>query len=75
MRERAAIAAPFRRRGNPYARLQLRGGYPFAELRVPLQQIVGRFLMATKEFPPSQTPGDFNLDNKQKQPQWAAGAR
>jgi arylsulfatase len=33
---------------------------------VPLQQIAGKFLMTMKEYPPSQTPGSFNLEKIQK---------
>ena len=33
---------------------------------VPLQQLAGKFLMTMKEYPPSQTPGSFNLDKVQK---------
>jgi arylsulfatase len=33
---------------------------------VPLQQIAAKFLMSLKEYPPSQTPGSFNLDKIQK---------
>lgn len=33
---------------------------------VPLQQMAGKFLMSMKEYPPSQTPGSFNLDKIQK---------
>jgi arylsulfatase len=33
----------------------------------PMQQIAGKFLMTMKEFPPSQTPGSFNLEKVQKQ--------
>ena len=33
---------------------------------VPLQQIAGQFLMTMKEYPPSQTPGSFNLEKIQK---------
>ena len=40
---------------------------------VPLQQIAGKFLMSMKDYPPSQTPGSFNLDKIQKQIE-AAGA-
>ncbi len=29
---------------------------------VPVQQLVARFLSTMKEFPPSQSPGSFNLD-------------
>jgi arylsulfatase len=42
---------------------------------VPLQQIAGRFLMSMKEYPPSQTPGSFNLDKIQKQIEAAAAGR
>jgi arylsulfatase len=34
---------------------------------VPLQQLAGKFLMTMKEYPPSQTPGSFNLEKIQKQ--------
>jgi arylsulfatase len=34
---------------------------------VPLQQLAGKFLMSMKEYPPSQTPGSFNLEKIQKQ--------
>jgi len=30
---------------------------------VPAQQYVGKFLATFKEFPPSQKPGSFSLDN------------
>ena len=33
---------------------------------VPLQQLAGKFLMSLKEYPPSQTPGSFNLEKIQK---------
>jgi arylsulfatase A-like enzyme len=42
---------------------------------VPLQQIAGQFLMTMKDYPPSQTPGSFNLDKIQKQLGAAAGGR
>jgi arylsulfatase len=34
---------------------------------VPLQQMAARFLLTMKEYPPSQTPGSFNLEKIQKQ--------
>ena len=34
-----------------------------AFLLVPAQQIVGKFLMTFKEFPPSQKAGSFSLDH------------
>jgi len=33
---------------------------------VPLQQLAGKFLMTMKEYPPSQSPGSFNLEKIQK---------
>jgi arylsulfatase len=33
---------------------------------VPMQQIAAKFLMTMKEYPPSQTPGSFNLEKIQK---------
>jgi len=34
---------------------------------VPLQQMAAKFLMTLKEYPPSQSPGSFNLEKIQKQ--------
>ena len=34
---------------------------------VPLQAMAGRFLQSMKDYPPSQTPGSFNLEKIQKQ--------
>ena len=34
---------------------------------VPLQAVASKFLMTMKEFPPSQTPGDWSLDSLEKQ--------
>ncbi len=34
---------------------------------VPMQQIAGKFLKSLVEYPPSQTPGSFNLEKIQKQ--------
>jgi len=42
---------------------------------VPLQQLAGRFLMSMKDYPPSQTPGSFNLEKIQRQIESAAGGR
>ena len=39
--------------------------HPF--VLVPLQQMAAKFLMTLKEYPPSQTPGSFNLEKIQKQ--------
>ncbi|BBO35606.1 arylsulfatase [Lacipirellula parvula] len=35
-------------------------------LLAPMQQLGGKFLMSMKEYPPSQTPGSFNLEKIQK---------
>ncbi|MCA9151547.1 MAG: sulfatase-like hydrolase/transferase, partial [Planctomycetales bacterium] len=32
----------------------------------PMQQLAGKFLMTMKDYPPSQTPGSFNLEKIQK---------
>jgi arylsulfatase len=42
---------------------------------VPLQQIAGKFLLTMKEYPPSQSPGSFNLEKIQKQIQSATGGQ
>jgi arylsulfatase len=39
---------------------------------VPLQAMAGEFLKTMKDFPPSQTPGSFNLEKIQKQIESAA---
>ncbi len=33
---------------------------------VPMQQLAAKFLLTMKEYPPSQTPGSFNLEKIQK---------
>ncbi len=38
-----------------------------AYVLVPMQQVVGKFLQTLKEYPPSQTPGSFNLEKVQQQ--------
>jgi arylsulfatase len=35
-------------------------------LLIPMQQLAGKFLMSMKDYPPSQTPGSFNLEKIQK---------
>ena len=42
---------------------------------VPLQALASKFLMTMKEFPPSQTPGSFNLEKIQKQLEAATGSK
>lgn len=41
----------------------------------PMQQIAAKFLLSMKEYPPSQTPGSFNLDKVQKQIESAVRGR
>ncbi|PCO07106.1 arylsulfatase [Microbulbifer flavimaris] len=38
-----------------------------AYVLVPMQQFVGKFFKTMQEYPPSQTPGSFNLEKIQKQ--------
>jgi arylsulfatase A-like enzyme len=42
---------------------------------VPMQQMAGRFLLTMKDYPPSQTPGSFNLEKIQKQIESATGGK
>jgi arylsulfatase len=42
---------------------------------VPMQQIAANFLLTMKEYPPSQTPGSFNLEKIQKMIEAGAGAQ
>lgn len=42
---------------------------------VPMQQVAGRFLKTMEEYPPSQTPGSFNLQKVQDQIQDATRGR
>jgi arylsulfatase len=42
---------------------------------VPMQQIAGKFLQTLADYPPSQTPGSFNLEKIQKQIESAAGGQ
>jgi arylsulfatase len=39
---------------------------------VPMQQLAGKFLTTLREYPPSQTPGSFNLEKIQKMIEAAA---
>ncbi len=41
----------------------------------PMQQLAARFLTSMKEYPPSQTPGSFNLEKIQKQIEAATSGR
>jgi arylsulfatase len=40
---------------------------------VPMQQFAGRFLLTMKDYPPSQTPGSFNLEKIKRQIEASAG--
>jgi arylsulfatase len=42
---------------------------------VPMQQVAGKFLQSMAEYPPSQSPGSFNLEKIQKQIEAAASGR
>jgi len=35
-------------------------------LLAPMQQMAAKFLVTMKEYPPSQTPGSFNLEKNQQ---------
>ena len=41
---------------------------------VPITEMVGKFLMTFKDYPPSQTAGSFNLTKMQKQIEAATGS-
>jgi arylsulfatase len=42
---------------------------------VPMQQVAGNFLKSMADYPPSQTPGSFNLEKIQKEIENAAAGR
>jgi hypothetical protein len=42
---------------------------------VPIQGLAARFLQTMKDYPPSQTPGSFNLEKVQKQIEAATSGR
>jgi len=42
---------------------------------VPMQQFAGKFLVTMNEYPPSQTPGSFNLEKIQKMIESSAGGK
>jgi arylsulfatase len=46
-----------------------------AFILVPMQQVAGAFLKTMAEYPPSQTPGSFNLEKVQKQIEAAIGGK
>ena len=41
----------------------------------PMQRVAGNFLMTMQEYPPSQTPGSFNLEGIQKKIEASMGGR
>ena len=41
----------------------------------PMQRVAGNFLMTMKEYPPSQSPGSFNLEGIQKKIEATMGGR
>jgi hypothetical protein len=41
----------------------------------PLQTLAARFLQTMQEYPPSQTPGSFNLSKIEEQLRNAGGGR
>lgn len=41
----------------------------------PMQQLAAKFLITMKEYPPSQTPGSFNLEKVQKQIESSIGGK
>ena len=41
----------------------------------PMQQFAGKFLLTMKEYPPSQSPGSFNLQKVQKQIEASLGGK
>ncbi len=46
-----------------------------AYVLVPMQQVAGKFLKSMADYPPSQTPGSFNLEKIQKQIEDAASGK
>jgi arylsulfatase len=42
---------------------------------VPIQGLAARFLMSMKEYPPSQTPGSFNLSKIEESLRRSAGTK
>ena len=42
---------------------------------VPMQQLAGKFFQTLAEYPPSQTPGSFNLEKVQEQIRNAASGK
>jgi arylsulfatase len=60
-------------RRDPFEKAQLNSNtyndwyLDHAYVLVPLQEIAAKFLLTLKDYPPSQTPGDWSLDSLEKQ--------
>jgi arylsulfatase len=71
----------FNLRTDPYERAQITSNTYYdwlidhAFLLVPAQAYVAKFLTTFKEFPPSQTPASFTLDQVMKKLQDGAGSK
>jgi hypothetical protein len=70
----------FNLRTDPYERANITSNTYYdwlmdhAYLLVPAQAYVGKFLMTFKEFPPSQKPASFSLDQVTQQLQETGGS-
>jgi arylsulfatase len=54
------------------------GTYAFLDrvyILAPMQQLCAKFLMTMKDYPPSQSPGSFNLEKVQKQIEASLGGK
>jgi arylsulfatase len=71
----------FNLRRDPFERAQIDANVyhdwfmDHAFVLVPMQQIAGKFLQTLADYPPSQTPGSFNLEKIQKQIEGATGGK
>ena len=71
----------FNLRTDPYERAQITSNTCYdwlldhAFLLVPAQSYVAQFLATFKEFPPSQTPASFSIDQIMKKLQAGGGSR
>jgi arylsulfatase len=71
----------FNLRTDPYERAEVTSNTYYdwlldhAFLLVPAQAYVGKFLVSFKEYPPSQTPASFSIDQVMKKLQEGAGSK
>lgn len=71
----------FNLRTDPYERAQITSNTYYdwcldhAFLAVPAQAIVGKFLETFKEYPPSQKPASFSIDQVMEKLQEGAGSK